>query len=356
MKKIFGTIVILSLALASCKKENESEQPAPVEPGTTDYSQGYFVSNEGNFGSSNSSITYISEAGVVISDVYFLENEVQLGDVLQSFSVIDNKGYAVLNNSQKIEVITMADMKNAGTITGFDYPRYLVDGGNGKAYVSDGSMAGNVRVIDLATNAIVSSIPVGNGPEKMLLHDDLLFVCNSGGWSLDNTVSVIDITTNSIVQTITVSDRPQDIVQDAAGDVWVICSGETIYDMDWNVVGNTDAKIYRINPDTFMVEDEQTIGANGDHPRQLAISNDGQNIYFENNGVFTFSITAMDFDGAEIIAESKGSLDVNPATGELWCASVSDFVNASSVYKYSSTGTLLSTFTAGIGTSSVAFN
>ncbi|MFN0031284.1 MAG: DUF5074 domain-containing protein [Flavobacteriales bacterium] len=349
MKRIIAGFAIATMALASCGKET----PAP---GTTNYSHGRFITNEGNFGSSNATITYIADDGTVINDVYFLENNLELGDVLQSFTVIGDKGYAVLNNSQKVVVVTIADMKHAATITGLDYPRYVLDGGNGKAYLTDGAMNGYVRVIDLATNSIAESIAVGNGPEKMILDGNLLYVCNSGGWNIDNTVSVIDITTNTLVQTIAVSDRPQDIVHSSDGDVWVLCSGETLYDVDWNIVGHTDAKIFRINSDTYLVEDEQSIGANGDHPRQLEVSPDGGMLYFENNGVFQFSIAEADFDATEIIADMRGSLNIHPGNGELWCVGISDFVTASVVYRYSAGGTLVASYTAGIGANGVAFN
>ncbi len=351
MKRIFNVFAMVSIALASCKKDDEVAQI--VSP---NYLHGMFVCNEGSYTNNNASITHISNAHIVTDDIYYTQNTVELGDVLQSMTVIGTKGYAVLNNSAKVELINLGDMKNAGTITGTDYPRYIVDGNNGKAYISNGSTSGTVKVINLSTNTIEASITVGNGPEKMLLENNRLWVCNSGGSVMDNSISVIDLASNSVVQTITVGDRPQDIVQDANGDLWVICSGETLYDGSWQVIGHTDAKMFRINADTYAIEAEQMIGQNGDHPRQLAVSPDGQTIYFENLGVFKFDIVDVDFSCVEIIADERGSLDIDPTTGEIWCASVNDFVSASTIHRYSISGSLLGSYQTGLGTNSVVFN
>ncbi len=348
----FLLATVIALTIFSCKKNEET--PGPIT--TTDYSHGAFVSNEGNFMSNNASVSYISLSDVVNNDIYYSQNNAPLGDVLQSITIANNKAYAVLNNSYKIEVINMQDMKNQATISGFEYPRHMVVAGNGKGYVSDGAMAGFVRVINLSNNTIESSIQVGNGPEKMLVHNNKLYVCNGGGWAYDNTVSVIDLSTNSVVEVIAVGDSPQDLTLDANGNLWVLCSGITNYDANWVPVSHTDAQIIKINTTTLAAEEWQSVGANGDHPRQIAASADGQFIYYENQGVYLFPINATDYNGTEIIAQAHSSLDVHPASGEIWCSSISDFMNPSVVKKYSNSGSLLNTFAVGMGANGVVFN
>ena len=49
----------------------------------------------------------------VISNVFESINQRPVGDVLQSMSIIGDYGYLVVNNSNKIEVVTMQDMKEA---------------------------------------------------------------------------------------------------------------------------------------------------------------------------------------------------------------------------------------------------
>jgi YVTN family beta-propeller protein len=346
MKRVFYYLLVPVL-LFSCKKDEE-----PVE--APDYSHGIYISNEGNFQSSNASITHISNSGVITGDVYLKENSVELGDVLQCFEIMGNNGYAVLNNSDRVAVIDVATMKHKTDIEGLENPRYIHNTGSGKAYITNGSVTGEVKVVDTGSNTVTATIPVGYGPEKMAQHGDYVFVCNYafGG---DNRVSVIDVNSDTVVEEIVVADGPSDAVTDAAGNLWVLCSGNTLYDGSWNVVGHTAAMIYRINAETFDVEDSLQVGDIGDHPRNIAISPGEETIYYENHGVYAFSASAFTLPGSKIIEEERASLDVNPATGELWCAGVSDYVSPSIVYKYSSEGVLMSTYTAGIASNGVRF-
>ena len=60
-----GMIALVITVMASCKKD----EPTPV---TNDglYEDGYFVTNEGNFGTGNGSISFISDEGIVTNDVF----------------------------------------------------------------------------------------------------------------------------------------------------------------------------------------------------------------------------------------------------------------------------------------------
>lgn len=352
MKILKSLFFISVLFLASCKKDEKTDE-TPEE--NKNYLNGKYVVNEGSFNQNNASLCFIDAEESITNDIYLQQNGTELGDILQSFTVIGENGYAVVNNSQKIEVVSLQDFKNIGTIEGVDYPRYLLKGENQKAYISNGGMEGAVKVLDLSTNTITSSIAVGNGPEKMVIANDYLFVCNSGGFTTDNTVSVININSNEVVSNIVVGDRPSDIVKDVFGNVWVLCSGETLYDENWNIVGNTNAALYRINIAALAVTANEQIGVNGDHPLNLEVSPSGDVLYYENNGVFAFNLLTGELPGNEIIADDRGSLNVDPSTGEIWCASVSDFSTPSTLWLYNANGSALKSFTTGIGTNAVAF-
>jgi hypothetical protein len=139
------------------------------------------------------------------------------------------------------------------------------------------------------------------------------------------------------------------------GNIWVLCSGETLYDAAWNVVGHTNAMLYRISSATLEVTASEQIGVNGDHPAQLEINPAGTVLYYENNGVFELNLTTGEFPGAEIIPDDHGSLNIDPANGDIWCASVSDFSGPSTMHKYNAAGELLKSFVVGIGTNGVVF-
>jgi YVTN family beta-propeller protein len=349
MKFHYALAIGLLVLVASCKKEEEEQTATEV-----DYTHGIFISNEGSFNGNNASITYFDPALKQTNDVYKVANALGLGDVLQSFTIIGDRGYAIVNNSQKVEVVEMKTMKRIATITGVDYPRHLIDAGNGKAYLTNGSMAGEVKMIDLSTHTIVGSIPVGMGPEKMYKSGNKVFVCNSGGWSIDNTISVIDINTSSVVSTITVGDRPGDMALDNSGNLWALCTGETLYDENWAVVGNTAAMLYQIDPATNQVINSMEVGVLGDHPREFAMSADGTDLLLVNNGLQKMNMNTEAW--TTLVSGSFNSVDVNAADGDIWCTGISNFVDPSVLYHYNSSGFLENQFTVGIGANGVDFN
>jgi YVTN family beta-propeller protein len=338
-----------SIAFVSCKKD---ELP-PVPP---DASSGTYIVNEGRFLSNTASLTHIALDGQVTPDIYYLANEAEMGDVLQCFIVVGRQGFAVLNNSQKIEVVEISTMRNRGTISGLSYPRYATGTGSDKLYVTNGSGQGTVEVYNTETLEAVSSIPVGAGPNQLLYHNNELWVCNEGGFGLDSTLTVINAATNSVVDVITLAHRPMDLVTDAGGDVWVLCSGETFYDLNWSVSGHSRAMLYRIDASTHEVVSSMAVGQLGDHPRQLEVSPDGRILYYENNGVFALDAQNAIMPGQSLIQSSRAALSVNPSTGEIWCASQSDYVNPSTVFVYRADGTLIRSYEGGIATNAIEFN
>ena len=338
--------------LSACKKEDE---PQVEEPFFEDYATGAYVVNEGSFLASNASLTHVSNAGTVTNDVYYQANGVELGDVLQSFAVIGDRGYAVLNNSQKVEVVDLKTMENVGTIAGLSYPRYMVSSGSNRAYVSNGSFAGTLEVVNTQTLEVTNSIAVGTGPNQMLAVNDEVWVCNEGGFGLDSTISVVNTATNTVVDVIEVEYRPADMVKDALGNVWVLCAGETYYDLNWSVSGHSPAYLVRIDAETHAILGGIQVGAVGDHPRQLEVSPDGTILFYENNGVYKYDILNGEMPGNLIVNAARSGLSVHPSTGNVWCASVSDFTNPSSVYEYSPSGSMLKTYAAGIAANGVVF-
>ncbi len=347
-KKWIFACYAVSVMFSSCKKD---ELPPVIDAST-----GTYIVNEGGFRNNNSSLTHIAVDGQLTSDAYYAANEVELGDVLQSFTIANRRGFAILNGSQKIEVVELSTMKNAGTIIDLDYPRYAVSNGNNRLYVTNGSGQGTVEVFNTETLGVEASIPVGTGPNQLLYHNNELWVCNEGGFGLDSTLTVVNPATSSVVQVITLAHRPMDIVSDAFGDVWVLCAGETYYDENWSVSGHSAAKLFRIDASTRQVLSIQNVGQLGDHPRQLEISPNGRTLYYENNGVYALSIEVGTMPGSLIIQNSRSALSVNPSTGEIWCASNSDYVNPSTVFVYRADGTLLRNYVGGIATNAIEFN
>lgn len=347
MKLKFLSVFLFSLILVSCDKCKTDE------PEVADYSSGAYIINEGSFGNLNGSVTWTLN-NVLVANPFADANGTALGDVISDFDVVNGKFYAVSNSTAKVIVMNATTFKVEAEITGFAYPRSFQYVGNGMAAVSDGSLDGSVKWIDLSTNAITSSTSVGLGPEGMCVFGDRLYVCNSGGWDIDNRVSVIDIPSQSVLTTVQVGDRPVEIQADSNGMLWVLCSGETQYDENWTqIIGHTPAALAQINSVDNSVS-TYDVGILGDHPLHMAKDEANHKIYISNNTLLSFDMQNAVF--TDFLSQASNGVSVNPTTHEVWVCSETNYASPSTVKVYSSTGTFVKELTAGIAAWKVEFN
>jgi hypothetical protein len=347
MKLNFLSVVLFSLVLVSCDKCKTEE------PTVADYTHGAFIVNEGSFGNLNGSISWMLNS-VLVSNPFAEANGTALGDVISDFDVVNGKFYAVSNSTAKVIVMNATTFKVEAEITGFAYPRSFQYVGNGMAAVSDGSLDGSVKWINLSTNTITSSTAVGLGPEGMCVYGDRLYVCNSGGWDIDNRIAVIDIPSQSVLTYVNVADRPVEIQVDANGYVWALCSGETQYDANWTqIIGHTAAALAKVNTLDNSVTTFD-VGVLGDHPLHMAKDETNQKIYISNTTLLAFNMQTSVF--TDFLSQASNGVSVNPATHEVWVCGETNYASPSIVKVYSSTGTYIKELTAGIAAWKVEFN
>jgi len=343
IKNNFLIILLSVLVLASC--QNDSIRPnVPIGL----YENGYFVTNEGNFGTGNGSLSFIDDRGSVSNNIFAQTNSFSLGDVVQSMEIINEKAYIVVNNSSKIEVANIDSMAHVATINGLISPRYILQVSNERAYISDWGIGG-IHVLDLNTNSIISNISTGQGPEKMLIKDNKAYICNVGGFGLDNTVSVIDTENDVLITNINVGDKPNSIVEDANGNIWVLAGGNTEYDANWNVVAETPGELTTINSETYNV-DGSVVFEVGDHPKDLIIDDNGTTLYFSNGSwsksVYSFNIYNNMLSANPIINKSFYSLSYND--NHIYGTDVKDYVQNGWTYKFNTNGQVIDSNEVGI--------
>ncbi|MBE63096.1 MAG: hypothetical protein CMB89_12105, partial [Flammeovirgaceae bacterium] len=219
----------------------DNNDPEPEVVGQ--FEGGVFVSNEGNYGEGDGSLSFINHEGVVINNLFVNVNSKDLGDVVQSLHISNDLLFTVVNNSNKIEVVSLSDnLKSLYTIDNLALPRYM-DSNEGTGYVSEWISfedPGQITVFDLITGEISNSIEVGYGAEGVKVVGDYLFVANNFG----TTVDLIDLTTETVSASIEVGSSPKLFVEDAQGDIWVSCQGGL--DLDWNPAN--DGKLVELDP------------------------------------------------------------------------------------------------------------
>ena len=262
--------------------------------------------------------------------------------------IINEKAYIVVNNSSKIEVANIDSMTHVATINGLISPRYILQVSDERAYISDWGIGG-IHVLDLNTNAITSTISTGQGPEKMLFKDNKAYICNVGGFGLDNTVSVIDTENDVLITNISVGDKPNSIVEDANGNMWVLAGGNTEYDANWNVIAETPGELTTINSETYNI-DGSIVFEVGDHPKDLIIDDNGTTLYFSNGSwsksVFSFNIYNNMLSTNPIIAKSFYSLGFND--NYIYGTDVKDYVQNGWSFRYTTNGEIVDSTEVGI--------
>ena len=312
------------------------------------FGNGIFITNEGPFQTGTGMITYFDrDSNLVKQDIFETVNGHPLGNVVQSMSVFNGKGYIVVNNSGKVEVVDITGFKSSGTIQGLLLPRYFQGINEKKGYISDWS--GYVGVVNLLTNTVVDTIPAGTGPEQMLKSGSYVYVLNGGGFTVDSTVTVIDYQTDKVVKTIKVFDRPTGIVEEANGKIWVMCSGKGFN--GWPQPGDTKGHLVRIDPASLSIDQEVSFDDVSLHPEKLVRNEAGNMLYFlYNGGVYRLGLAFAGSKPVKLLEHPNlYALGFDNKTGFLYASDPLDFQQNGWVLRFrADTGATIDSIPAGI--------
>lgn len=347
--KLLSVLLLSLFVFNSCKKDDPVE-----EPPLGDYENGFFIVNEGNFGSGNASITFVSnDYATVEQNVYQTVNSEALGDTAQSIFMNDDKAYIILNASNKIEVVNRYTMESIATIDGgnISNPRYM-ETYNGFGYVSNwGSTSDSnddfISVIDLSTNTVVGTISVTLGPEKIMLIGEKIYVAMKGAWGTNNKITVIDANTNLVITSIAVGDNPNSMLV-KGNDLYVVSGG-----ISWPT--HTAGQIDKIDLSSHTVtktwEMEET-----EHPKFLTTS--ASSLYYELAG----EVYKWDGVSTNLPTTSEASLAGSYygfaiQDNLLFTTNAADYVSEGSLEIFNlNTNTSVQVVTTGIIPNGIAFN
>ncbi|NVO83811.1 DUF5074 domain-containing protein [Hymenobacter terrestris] len=343
-----------ALTLLACDPDNDPNPgAAPVVTNSV------FVINEGNFGRSNADISLFSKASnsVINRSLFASATNATLGDVAQSMAVRDSLGYIVVNNSNKLEVVSLAKFRSKATIKDLMLPRYFVAASSDKGYVTETvsytAANGRVSVIDLKANRVVKTIEVGSQPERLAVVGSRLYVTNSGG----NTVTVINTNTDVVEGTITVGDGPNSVVADRDGAVWVLSGGQVAYNPDFSIdySRTTKGSLARIVPGQLMATTRE-VPSNLSAPGRLTINGSLDQLYYTYlGGVYTLGINEATLPTTPLI--KRGSfygLGVDPQDGTIY-GGLASFTAADKVIRFRNTGAAIDSFTVLAGPNGFVF-
>lgn len=350
-------IAAVAVFFTSCSNDDEQGFVDDLPLGA--YDEGVLILNQGNFGQDNATISYLSNDFSTFQESAFstVNPTKVLGNTSQDIGFYNDFAFVVLNASNKIEIVNRYTLEYIATIdSGLDNPRYIAFS-NGKGYVTnwgDGGVATDdyIAIINLSNYSISGTIPVVEGPERIVENNGNLYVAHQGGFGYGNSISVINSTSNSVSDIITVGDVPNSL-QKVNGDLYVLCGGKPDWTMD-----ETLGKLVKINLSSNIVVSSIDF-ANGNHPSNLQI-NDGSIFYTQDSDIFKMSLTASFLPTIPFFSTFGqgvyGVYSFAVENNKIYVGDAGDYNSNGKVYVYSLTGNLENQYTVGVIPAGFYFN
>ena len=354
MKAVSIYIAIIALLwLSACRHDDEIFIPERVNVSTPELTSidGFYLLNEGNMGSNKCTLDYYSYAdGVYTRNIYGAANPTvpkELGDVGNDLAIYGSRLYAVINCSNKVEVMDVATCRRIGQV---DIPncRYIKFH-DGYAYVTsyagpvvidpEYEQLGFVAKIDTATMQVVDRCIVGYQPDGLEIVDGKIYVANSGGYRVPNyerRLSVIDVKSFEVEEEIDIDINLQYVCCDKYGGLWVSSRGDYV---------SSTSRLY-----CYDVR-KRRIVANVDVPVS-AMCLDGDSLYIVSNAwsnvtmssrpsysivdVAKKVVVSTDFitDGTSSEIRKPYCVAVNPLTKDIYVGDGRNYVNPGYLYCY----------------------
>lgn len=343
--------------LVACREEQFIFVPEEVEVTLPEYTslQGFYLLNEGNMNSNKATLDYYNfRTGRYTRNVFAFANPnvpKEMGDVGNDLGIYGSKLYAVINCSNKIDVMDKNSVKKIGQI---DIPncRYIKFYG-GYAYVTsyagpvelspEYTQRGYVAKIDTATLQVVDKCLVGFQPDELDIVNGKIYVANSGGYMVpnyENTVSVIDIDTFTEDSRIEIAINLQCCKADSHGMLWLSSRGDYydnqsrlyVYDTRHQRLAKTlDLRVSNmwLDGDSLYVIGAQFSYVTMNYETTYAIIN-----------TLTMEQVSSKFitDGTDATIVMPYGIAVNPITKDIYVTDASSYVDAGRLYCFSSDG------------------
>ena len=364
---VFLLLFLLLLLLQSCRHDVIVWPSEEEEMGDTrqDSILGFYLLNEGNMGSNKCTMDFYDyTTGTYIRNIYGNANPSavkELGDVGNDLRIYGNRMWAVINCSNKIEVMEARTARRVGQVNlancryiAFHESYAYVTSYAGPVQINPGyEQKGMVVKIDTATLEKVDTCIVGFQPDRLDIAGGKIFVANSGGYmfpNYENTVSVVDIGTFREEGRIPVAVNLHHLLADSDGQLWVSSRGD--------YYGNTSAlfcitdpagtpQVRRITTQdgTDLVVENMTL--RGDSLYVIGTEFSYATMQNHTNygivNVRTRQVLTTNFitDGTDASIMEPYGIAVHPHTGEILIGDARTHVNPGTLFCFSPEGLLL---------------
>jgi hypothetical protein len=338
MKNSLSLLLLFAIALlfTACEEDNMMENPTDD---VFSFGSGAYVSNQGPFGSGTGTITYIS-TDTVIADAYSTANGGEvLGNIVQSFAVVDTVAFITVNNGGKVVAASANSLAKMYEIPAIQ-PRYVtaIDASTAAiSYWGADGFSGGVLIVNIHSGEVLNDINLGGAPERMAVQDDELYVAMSRGFQRDNRMITLSLSDYSITATTTVGDHPHTFITDRENQLWLVCGGHTDFN---DATNNTPGALIQVGG---TVARGLPTGV-----EQAAVSADGNNAYLLTGAGLELMSLYDAYNENVIIPGNYFALAVEPISGNIYLANAGDFTSPGEVTIYDVDQNEISTTTVGV--------
>ncbi|MDR2236391.1 MAG: hypothetical protein LBE92_09720 [Chryseobacterium sp.] len=332
----------LLLGVSSCSSDNDEQEVF--------YGNGYLIANEGKFQSPTAEVTFLSSDLNMVQDNIFSTNNdsKKLGDVLQTITFNGDNAFLLLNNSNRIQIVNRRNFKITGEITAeLNGPRYMAFANN-NIYVTNDKFGSDkyVSVYKISDRSFIKKIPVNDAAERIVEVGNNIFVQNAS-FDFGNKITYINTSTNEVQNVIELPD---------VNITKMIASNQTVYAI---ATGTTDSYIYHISSTGAVTKTTTLTGiANA---RNLEISN-GKFYFSSGTKVYTMDINATAAPTAPLFTVASSAHPYSDLYGfsvindKIFTSDSNGFTAGSKIVIYSTSGTIIKTLSAGLGSNAVYWN
>ena len=245
---------------------------------------------------------------VTVANAVGTTTSINVGSDPNGVAIVGNRAYVANGASDTVSVIDVNTQQILATIPLGHTPTYVVANPDGeRAYVSNRD-SNSVSIISTATNWVTHTIAVGSRPQGVAVSADgsRVYVSNSGS----NSVSVIDAATNSVVATYSTGASPNGLAVTSDGKLYVA-----------NRDNNTVSVLHAANG---------TVAAGpiavGSLPTGVAVNPAGTRVYVTNaSGTVSVISTANNSVMATVpVGSAPVGVSVSPDGGLVYVADSSD--------------------------------
>jgi DNA-binding beta-propeller fold protein YncE len=344
----YGYLLLVPAVLLSCVKDKPAD---PATPPPASGGERLYIANEGSLGNGNASLSlYRLDEGQAYNDVYRQKNGQPLGDILQSMLVDGNLLYLAVNNSDKIVVVDKNDFSLKGTIP-VRKPRYMLKVSEEKMYVSC-LYYPEINIVNPKTMQVTGKINIDYpNSEGMTFLNGKVYACN---WDTAcHHIYEIDPANDAITRRLPIAGAAgQQVLTDKNQKLWVLAG---------NVYKQKTASLTQIDPISGSMVKSFVFPAGADvmkpcwNPSKdtlyyLGVNYNGGTAY---NGVYRMDINASALPENLLIPAQAlqyfWSLGVDPATNRIYVGDPKGFIQQGNVSVYQTNGSLIQSFTVGLG-------